>query len=219
MHLLKKILRGLRRKLLPTAQDRIINKWWSDGGDYELRFNYDLDKDSLVVDLGGYQGQWTSDLFSRYQCRVIVFEPLSDFAERIRRRFSRNDKIEVYQCGLGGSSRKEMMRICDDSSSLFRDAGKEEIVEIMDVVAWFAEQNVMSVQLMKINIEGGEYELLERLIETGLIGIIENVQVQFHNISKDSSLRMEHIQRCLERTHMPTYQYRFVWENWTRKKE
>ena len=35
--------------------------------------------------------------------------------------------------------------------------------------------------LMKINIEGGEFELLERLLETRLISRIENIQVQFHN--------------------------------------
>jgi len=64
----------------------------------------------------------------------------------------------------------------------------------------------------------GEYELLEKLIETGLIGIFENVQVQFHDVAPDSHSRMERIQKALGKTHTPTYQYEFVWENWTRRR-
>jgi hypothetical protein len=70
---------------------------------------------------------------------------------------------------------------------------------------------------MKINIEGGEFELLERLIETGLIATIENLQVQFHNFEVGAPKRMAELQAALGRTHTPTYQYEFVWENWARR--
>ena len=46
---------------------------------------------------------------------------------------------------------------------------------------------------------------------------VENIQVQFHNLSEDSRLKMEHIQQGLGKTHIPTYQYDFVWENWKLK--
>ena len=75
----------------------------------------------------------------------------------------------------------------------------------------------MSVALMKINIEGGEYDLLDRMIETGLVESIDNLQVQFHNFTVDAKRRMERIQEALQRTHTLNYQYRFVWENWVRK--
>ena len=67
---------------------------------------------------------------------------------------------------------------------------------------------------MKINIEGGEFELLERLIQTGLISRIKNIQVQFHNIAVESTKRMEKIHQGMYKTHQPTFQYKFVWENW-----
>ena len=76
---------------------------------------------------------------------------------------------------------------------------------------------MQSVQLMKINIEGGEFELLERLLETRLISRIENIQVQFHNIAVESTRRMERIQQGMRNTHKPTYQYKFIWENWVLK--
>ena len=83
---------------------------------------------------------------------------------------------------------------------------------------WINKREINKIALIKINIEGGEYKLLDRLIETNLIEKIENIQVQFHDIEPDSSLKMEKIQEKLRKTHEPTYQYKFVWENW-RKKE
>jgi hypothetical protein len=85
---------------------------------------------------------------------------------------------------------------------------------IIDIAEWINKNDIQSIDLMKINIEGGEYELLERLIDTKMISRIENIQIQFHNITNESHLRMEYIQKRLEETHISTYQYRFVWENW-----
>jgi len=209
-------LRSVRRYFIPNERDRMIAKWRTDGGDYKLRFNYNLDKNSFVMDLGGYQGQWASDLFARYECCIAVFEPISTFAREIRERFHKNNKIEVFQYGLGGASRTEKIGVCADSSSTFRKSSTMEEVRIIDAAEWFAQRKIESVQLIKINIEGGEYDLLERLIETGLIKLLENIQVQFHPISKDSELRMKRIQNNLRKTHVPTYQYTFVWENWAR---
>jgi hypothetical protein len=67
---------------------------------------------------------------------------------------------------------------------------------------------------MKINIEGGEYDLLDHLIETGWIRRIRDVQIQFHDFVSGATQRMHHIQAALKNTHHTTYQYPFVWENW-----
>ena len=67
---------------------------------------------------------------------------------------------------------------------------------------------------MKINVEGCEYEILNRLISTGLISIIDNIQVQFHNFVEDSKSLKDKISRDLIKTHRLTYQYEFIWENW-----
>ena len=68
--------------------------------------------------------------------------------------------------------------------------------------------------MIKINIEGSEYDLLEHLIETYFIANIGNIQVQFHNFIDNAKERMRNIQTNLAKTHKLTYQYEFVWENW-----
>ena len=77
-----------------------------------------------------------------------------------------------------------------------------------------AEQRVESVDLVKINIERGEYDLLEHLLAVGFVGHCSNIQVQFHDLIPDSSRRMRSIQEQLARTHSLTCQYPFVRENW-----
>lgn len=43
-----------------------------------------------------------------------------------------------------------------------------------------AGKYIDDIGLMKINIEGGEYELLERMIELGIINKVKDIQIQFH---------------------------------------
>ena len=209
----------LRRKYFPTPQELMVRKWHADGGDYAFRFNYDLSDQSIVLDLGGYEGQWASDLFARYQCPIFIFEPVAAFANRIRDRFAKNKTIQVHQYGLGDVSRSEEISIAGDGSSVFGKSRNKETIEIVDINGWI-ENNLntdQSIDLMKINVEGGEYELLDRLIETHLVDRIKNIQVQFHQVLPDSAARMERIQSQLMKTHKPTYQYTFVWENWKHK--
>jgi hypothetical protein len=81
---------------------RRVRPWFAEDGDYTYRLNYDsLDKNSIVVDLGGYKGQWASDIFSKYQSRVFVFEPVAAYFNFIKDRFKANPNISVFQLALG----------------------------------------------------------------------------------------------------------------------
>ncbi len=204
------------RRMHRREHREMIRKWRDDGGDQRLRFDYKLERNSLVMDLGGYQGQWASDLYSRYRCRILIFEPVRSFSSKISDRFRENENIQVFTYGLGATSRTEAIFLHGAGSSTFRKRSHTENIQIIDVGEWLKQNSIDSVQLMKINIEGGEFELLERLIETQLIGCIENIQVQFHNVALNSSSRMKSIQQGMSRTHHPIYQYRFVWESWKR---
>ena len=207
----------LRRRRHRREYRRTVSRYYAEGGDIRFRFDYDLSPDSLVLDLGGYEGQWASDLYARQRCRIDVFEPVARFAAAIGERFKRNPDIRVFPHALGGSTRRESLSVRGASSSAYKRKSTAEEVEFVDVAQWFDEQRIGDVRLMKINIEGGEYELLERMLETGLTARVADFQVQFHNFTPDAAERMAAIQQGLAATHRPTYQYRFVWENWRRR--
>jgi FkbM family methyltransferase len=210
------LARRLRQRCFPTERERMVARWKADDGEGTLRVAYPLDAESLVLDVGGYLGQWTSDLFGRYLCRFVSFEPVAEYADALERRFAHNPRIRVVRAGLGGESRRESIAVSDDASSIHGRSGQVQEVEIIDVAEWLAAEGIELVHLCKINIEGAEYELLERLLDAGLVGMFDDIQVQFHDIGPGSASRMERIQRRLCETHHPTYQYRFVWENWRR---
>jgi FkbM family methyltransferase len=203
--------------VFPKERQKTVRKWWLDGGDRKMRFDYDLNESSLVLDLGGYEGQGAGDIFSMYCCRVVIFEPVKEFAQAIQKRFERNPRIEVLPVGLGARTRKERIGLCQDGSSIFKTSDTTQEIQLLDIAEWLHDQGITVVDLMKVNIEGGEYELLDRLVETGRIRTVRNLQVQFHDVAADSATRMEQLQEQLSRTHRPTYQYRFVWENWMLK--
>ncbi len=194
-----------------------MRNWNLDGGDYGLRFNYSLSRKSIVLDVGGFAGQWASDLYSRTPCCIHVFEPVKEYANRIARRFTLNTDIHVYPFGLGARTRTEEFIVAGDATSSIRQQhGAAVSAEIVSAVDWFVHNvsDESTISLIKINIEGGEYELLPALIESGLISRIECLQIQFHDISPGAASEMIKIRSMLAKTHSPIYQYDFVWDDW-----
>jgi FkbM family methyltransferase len=214
---LKQMMREYQRLLFPKAQDRVVQRWQADGGDSAFRFDYPLTPESVVIDAGGYKGQWASDVYSMHQCRVHVFEPIPSFADAISKRFAKNEALTTHAFALGASDRVEVARIGSSASSIFSRKGESVQIRFVDVAKWLDQEQLLTVDLIKINIEGGEYELLERLLDTGDIARFKFLQIQFHDFVPDANHRMTAIQERLSVTHSPTFQYRFVWENWARK--
>jgi FkbM family methyltransferase len=202
------------RKLYQHPREARVARWVKDLGDKTFRLDYDLNENSLVFDLGGYEGQWASDIFSRYRCNIHIFEPVAAFAKGIEQRFARNPKVYVHPFGLAAETREAIISVKKDGSSICREGKEREAVKLVKAADFFAENKIECIDLMKINIEGGEYDLLEHLLDAGWVGHIRNIQVQFHDWVPGAERRAVAIQEQLKGTHKITYQYSFVWENW-----
>lgn len=207
--------RLLQRSGEALVRARRFAPWFAVDGDKTLRLDYDLGEDSLVLDVGGFEGQWASDIFGRFLCAIHVFEPVPRFAEAIGRRFEKNPKVTVHPFGLGSADGTFTLQLAADGTSAFRPGGETVTGTVVGAERFFAEHGIDTVELMKINIEGGEYELLEHLLDTGLVSRIRDLQIQFHDFVPDAERRMRAIQERLSSTHVRTYAYDFVWENWT----
>jgi FkbM family methyltransferase len=196
-----------------------ITKWFNDKGDETLRLDYnELNEKSIVFDCGGYKGSWTSDIFSKYCSNVYVFEIVKEYADLIKKRFSQNEKIKIYSFGLGRTDEALSISVAENSSSVTRTIGNQsKLVEIKCFSKFIDINNISNIDLIKINIEGSEYDLLEHIIESKKINMIDNLQIQFHSFFPDAKNRRKQIQIKLEETHLQTWNYEFVWENWKRK--
>jgi FkbM family methyltransferase len=199
----------------PTEYELSIQQWKKDHGDRTLRITYNLNKESVVFDIGGYEGQWASDIFSKYQSNIVIFEPVKEFYENIKERFAQNPKMTIFPFGLGGKNQETEIFLDENASSiLVNNFANKEMVQIVCISDFIIKNRIKKINLMKINIEGSEYDLLENLIETGKINSIENIQVQFHQFVENAQERRASIHESLKSTHMLTYEYPFVWENW-----
>jgi FkbM family methyltransferase len=188
--------------------------WFRDHGDTTLKFDYDLTSESVVFDLGGYEGDWTAEICARYGPRVYVFEPVPHYYERIRLRFARNPAIRAFPFGLAEADKQARLSLEGIASSAYKGGQNMEMVELREADAFLRREEIDSIHLMTINIEGGEYDLLDHLLLTGWIPRIRDLQIQFHDFVPNAEVRMKRIQRGLSETHDLTYQYPFVWENW-----
>ena len=107
----------------PTQRELAIERWVRDAGDKTLRLYYDLGPESTVVDLGGYEGQWASDIYAMYRCRIFVFEPVTAYAEALSCRFAHNDAIRVFPYGLASSTGDSEITVNSTPSTHRRSAG------------------------------------------------------------------------------------------------
>lgn len=202
-------------------RQKLERQWYADRGDETLRLDYDLDPGSLVLDAGGYRGNFAADVFCRFGCRIEVFEPVAPFARGIESRFAHNPLVTVHRVGLGGESRRDSILVDEGASSAVLapvgvEAEREEI-EIRDVVEVMDGLDHDEIDLLKINIEGGEFELLERLLSAGRTSRIRHLQIQFHPGLPDAESRRRAIQRGLSGTHRQIWDYPWIWESWERR--
>ena len=208
----------VKNKVFPSKQAKRVKPWFKANGDKTLRLDYDLNEQSTVFDLGGYEGQWASDIFSKYVCPVFIFEPYIKYAEKISERFRHNTKIKVFAFGLGKINEHLTLYESDDASSVYKKKGTAYTIELKKASSFILEQGITKIDLMKINIEGGEYDLLEELLDENMVKRIVNLQIQFHDFVERSDERMKKIQERLSATHQLSYQFEYVWENWVLKK-
>lgn len=182
-------------------------KIWQEQNLERLRYDYDIKRDDIVVDIGAYQGEWCRKIWERYDCcNIVAIEPTEyvkhiGFAHVINKAAAtHNGKIQ-----FGGMSYY---------TSAFEPGTHEyECIDINGVLECLEE-----VAVMKINIEGSEYDLLSHIIAHGHHKKIRNFQVQFHQIANRPYQKWyDEIAAQLKQTHEITWRYPFCWENWRLK--
>jgi len=191
----------------------IREKFKMDNTLFDLRYDYPLSSESIVVDFGGYKGEWAQKIWGKYKCHIYIFEPLSEFFEQMKEKFRDNPKIHLYNFGISDTDGTELISIDGVSSSQF--VGNRKIkVKFRNVDKVFKELGLTKINLLKLNIEGGEFKVLPKMIEAGLIDKCDDLQVQFHRFYPNSEKLREEIRSKLLETHQLTYDYPFFFENY-----
>lgn len=190
-------------------------KWNQENGDETHRLNYDLNEKSIVFDIGGYKGEWSEKIFNKYKCSIYIFEPVLEFYNIIKSKFHDNNKIKIFNFGLGPNAESIFIDLAGDGSGyMSENSSLKEQIEIKSLINFLSDSYISKIDLVKINIEAAEFDLLDDIIKHKKANIFDNIQVQFHTFIPDCVERREKIRKELSITHGLTYDFTFIWENW-----
>lgn len=193
----------------------------------DIMYEAPLTAGAIALDVGAFHGDWAARVHEKYRARIHAFELDPPSIAFLQRRFADNPDIRCFPYGLGGSDARLPLTQRGMGSTLYepggaggRDDGTRSetvTVEVRDIVAVLDELGHAEIDIIKLNIEGAEYEVLERLVDAGRLGQVRIYTIQFHEWHPGAHRRRRRIQRALARTHRKVWDYPFVWEQWVRR--
>jgi len=188
----------------------------------QLLHEADIDAGSIVLDAGAYTGEWAQEIMERYNPTIHAFEPDPRNFKQLDKRAHDNARLIPYPFGLGEKNESVRMTLEMLGSSMFADtSGKNGVpwaeVEIRDIAEVWQSLGLDRVDLMKINIEGAEFPLLERMIEVDLLKQVDCFMIQFHEWHPGAYRRRRKIREALGKSHALAWDYHFIWEKWVLK--
>ena len=157
----------------------------------------------IALDLGAYVGNWAKRMAERYGCTVYGFEPSPGPAAKAAEDLQAYPQVTILPYGVGATDCTAALTRDGPGSSIYGGTGQFGTVEVAvrDIVVVLEELDLHSVDVMKINIEGAEYDLLERLFEANWLPRISMLSVQFHEWHPRAHRRRKQIRAMLRRSH------------------
>jgi FkbM family methyltransferase len=195
-------------------QYRAIKRWKRVRGDDRLLTDFELGPDALVVDAGFYKGDFSAKVSQKGAPKVLAFEPAPEFCDRAAPLIASLPNVTLECAGLSDFNGTARLVYDNDGSSTQRKQTGTSIEVALRRASDVVRAAGRPVDLMKLNIEGDEYPVLEDLIAEGQIGSVRHLVVQFHLIDADSRDRYDRIARNLSVTHDLVWRYPFIWERW-----
>lgn len=158
-----------------------------------------VDNNLAFVDLGAHTGQTIVKAMQEYpHCRhYYAVEPLAHLIVAARKRigYSNKDLVSFCQCALGvfpGVTTEGTVAFYEDTANLGQGSSllpdkrinnrRETVVPCLDIDYYFQTYVDPTYKLiLKIDIEGEEYEILEHLLENGfLVDRVIKLYVEWH---------------------------------------
>lgn len=118
--------------------------------------------------------------------RIVCFEPVEACARAIER--TTDPRVEVHQIGLWDrNEERPIFNAGDVGATIFEDkqwnhapSGEAETIRLVRASDWFRDNlNPDDVVYAKINVEGCECDIIDDLIDAGLMGTIAALMVDF----------------------------------------
>lgn len=177
----------------------------------DIDFDYNLNDMSIVFDVGGYKGDFSHYIREKYKCPVHCFEPV--FVRDLKERFKEDPLVFIYDCALSDSNTEAEIIVNNNSTSLFMGEGEKQLVKVRDIYFFIKAQALPRIDLLKLNCEGAEYPILDKLSENDWLKNVKELIIQFHGIVGKSK---EDQENRLKQTHANKFKNEH-WQHWKLK--
>ena len=179
----------------------------------------ELQDGDIVIEAGAYEGAWAKKVCEqRDGCKMYAFEPATRAYKMALEKLKDCPNVILRCVALGKQAGTMTLYDClrDGANTTVDTAeapNQSESVSIVDTAE--ALEPLGEIGLMHLNAEGGEVTILERLIETGLIGRAKMILVQWHPYHDEMRARIAEVMRRLAETH--EFEPCVAWGCWKRK--
>jgi FkbM family methyltransferase len=222
------ITRSFVNKLLPHMPRRLLQEFMGDeslspieqfsfhGYNDLLYSNINLNREDLVVVLGGFQGISVNKWRDKFDCWVVAVEPIATYVTSLKQNFQDDSKVKVLEFAV--SDRDDYLELGIEGESTGSNAvsGSRVRVPCRDISRVLLELDQFP-KVVEMNIEGGEYSCLDSLLTSKVIRNIDTLLIQFHRYSNSDELQRAKLRVALEESHECIFEFPWVWERWDRK--
>lgn len=181
--------------------------------------DFPLTKDSVVFEIGGYEGRWAKEIASRYNPDLYVFEPQPWAFEICQQVLSEFSGSRVFPFALGLTTAELAMGSWETDGCSFTNipSGKPTGTGRMrEIHTSLRELAIEHIDLCLMNIEGYEFKLIPHMIETGIMDRIDYFMCQFH-LNSGSENEYHDLRRKLSETKKIRFDYGPILTCWEPK--
>lgn len=181
------------------------------------RYEYGLSENSVVIDGGGYKGDFSKEIFKLYKPNIFMFEPYEYYYIKLKKQFEHNNKVSVSNFALTNQYKEIFLIKFGDKSYISNRKNKNSIsIKSTSIVSYLNKKKINKVDLIKLNVEGAEYSILSEILESGCHIKFLNLQIQFHKPANNKNEYLK-IRKKLKEKYKLIWRYPWIWESWQLK--
>ena len=157
-----------------------------------------LNSKSVILDLGGHKGEFSSILIENHGCTCHVIEAMPDLHAGIQQ----SKKLLAYHFAAGsqdGSMEFHVSSNPESNSLRLKTADHVEtiVVPTISIPSFMNRFGIRKIDLLKMDIEGAEIDVI-RGMSDNLVQSIPKITVEFHDFIPEMQLEND-VAECIER--------------------
>jgi FkbM family methyltransferase len=162
--------------------------------DLESVDDYPKDKDLIYYDLGGFIGQTTANFIAAHNpAKATAFEPNPASIKGRHWNYVRRNGGKVINSAVGAKdgtvdfymdSSKSVSQSCTAAKDKVSDINDQTPVpvDVIDFSNYIATRHRINQHtVVKMDVEGGEYEILSRMMKTGSLRNVDELRIEWHS--------------------------------------